>query len=496
MLKSKNRSSIPSIASKNYKSSFVTEKIKLILPELLARNIKLSERLKGKLKVSTFLNNTEIRNQKYLKYFLSSSDKRLKDIKTGLELSKAVKQSTKNLSSLCNKLDNDVILQNSDFLTEEKKLLNENTEQETHLKINSLLFNLKNTLKKNNLRQRTQNQEKIKYLSKSYMNNIKGVLKNKLETEKKLVNYKINSYKTKLKNSISEKKDFKNYAEHLDITNLKLLNYRKPKPIPISDRECSSMARIKNNLYPFMSQSNKNIKKKIINLNHKNFQKNLSFNENGKSQILEKDSFCVLKSLASNGHNLSLKIDKTEKKVNSLLDIVLPNPNVYNNILEKSREEQLGKKSFDLGIKNEVYKLDKFEQIIKDQNELDKHLSNKAKLQKIINTFKSEIKKVKNYQKGFDQRNKLNKKLIMQNPLFLNFNKFKRKSEKSENSTFIDQTTSMLSKRIKVNNKNIKKKEEDSSFLNNTSKNYESFSMREYKNNSQSFLSGNIKNYE
>jgi hypothetical protein len=88
--------------------------------------------------------------------------------------------------------------------------------------------------------------------------------------------------------------------------------------------------------------------------------------------------------------------------------------------------------------------LDKFEQIIKDQNELDKHLSNKAKLQKIINTFKSEINKVKNYQKGFDQRNKLNKKLIMQNPLFLNFNKFKRKSEKSENSTFIDQTTSML----------------------------------------------------
>ena len=309
-----------------------------------------------------------------------------------------------------------------------------------------------------------------------------------------MINFLINSYKTKLKNSIKEKKEFKNFAEHLDITNLKLLNYRKPQPIPITDRECSSMARIKNNLYPFMSQSNKNIKKKIINLNHKNLSKNLSFNENGKSQILEKDTFCVLKSLASNGHNLQLKIDKTERKVNSLLDIILPNPNVYNNILEKSREEQLGKKSFDLGIKNEVYKHDKFEQIIKDQNELDKHLSNKAKLQKIINTFKSEINKVKNHQIGFEQRNKLNKKLFMQKPLFLNFDKIKRQSEKSENSTFIDQTTSILSKRIKAKNKNIKKKEEDSSFLNYSSKNYESFSMREYKNNSQSFLSGNIKN--
>ena len=193
MLKFKRKNNIPSIVSKNYKSTFVTDKIKLILPELLARNIKLSDRLKGKLKVSTFLNNTENRNQKYLKYFLSSSDKRLKDIKTGLELSKAVKQSTKNLSNLCDKLDNDVILRNSDFLTEEKKLLNENTEQETHLKINSLLFNLKSTLKKNNLRQKTQQEEKLKYLSKSYMNNVKGVLTNKLETEKRLVNYKINS---------------------------------------------------------------------------------------------------------------------------------------------------------------------------------------------------------------------------------------------------------------------------------------------------------------
>ena len=496
----KSQSSIPSIVPRNYKSNFVSEKLNLILPELLARNIKLTDRLKGKLKVSTFLNNTEIRNQKYLKYFLSSSDKRLRDIKTGLELSKAVKQSTKNLSNLCNKIDNDVILQNSDFLTEEKKLLNENTEQETHMKINSLLFNLKNTLKKNNIKQRTQHDEKNKYLSKSYINNIKSVLKNKLETEKKIVNYKINSYKSKLKNSIEEKKDFKNFIDSMDdLTNLKLLNYRKPQPLPITDRECSSMARIKNTLYPFQSRSNKNNKKKIINSNQKNIVKNLSFNSNSKNNILEKDTFCVLKSLALNGHNLPLKINKTIKKVNSLIDIALPNPNTYNKLLEKSREEQLGKKSFDLGIKKNYYPSDEFEQIIQDQNELDKHVNNKLKLQKIINTFKQEINKVKNYQIGFEQKHKLNKGLILQKPLILNFNKIKRQNEKSENSTFIDQTNITLSKRIKANNKNNKKKEDDSSFLNNSSKNYdnyESFLMRDYnyKNNNQSFLNIYDKN--
>ena len=69
---------------KNYRANEINEKLEIILPELLARNMKLTDRLKNKLKVSTFLNNTENRNQKYLKMFLSSSDKRVKDIKTGL----------------------------------------------------------------------------------------------------------------------------------------------------------------------------------------------------------------------------------------------------------------------------------------------------------------------------------------------------------------------------------------------------------------------------
>ena len=64
---------IPSLVTKNYKANLINDKISVILPELLDRNMKLTDRLKSKLKVSTFLNNTEIRNQKYLKIFLSSS---------------------------------------------------------------------------------------------------------------------------------------------------------------------------------------------------------------------------------------------------------------------------------------------------------------------------------------------------------------------------------------------------------------------------------------
>ena len=152
---------IPSLVPKNYKANLINDKISVILPELLDRNVKLTDRLKSKLKVSTFLNNTEIRNQKYLKIFLSSSEKRVKDIKTGLKLSKAVKQSHKNLSNLCSKIDNDAILQNSDFLNNEKKLLNENTEQETHMKIINLITNMRNILKKNKAKKKVENENNL-----------------------------------------------------------------------------------------------------------------------------------------------------------------------------------------------------------------------------------------------------------------------------------------------------------------------------------------------
>ena len=472
------RTKISTKVPKNYRANIINEKLKLILPELLARNLKLIDRLKNKLKVSTFLNNTENRNQRYLKIFLSSSDKRVRDIKTGLELSKAVKQSSKNLSNLCSKIDNDIILQNSDFLSSEKKLLNENTEQETHMRINSLISNMKNMVKKiSNYHVPKSSTNNSKYLSKSYINNINNILKNKLENEKNIVNYKINSYKSKLKDSLLDKREFKNFADSIDITNLKLLNYKKPEPIPIVDRESSSMARIKNVLYPLMAQSNKTIRQKIINLNPKNnlSNNNLSFNENGKSQISDKNSFGVLKGLSSISQKLTMKIDKTVKKVNSLLDIKLPNPKLYNVLLEKNREKQRHRKSFELEAKKEIYEDAELEEIINNQKELDKHLQNKMKLQKIINTLKSEVDKFINTNIYNSEQNKKSNK-IMQKPLLMSYNIMKRKNKLNESSSnYIEQTTSIMSKKFSMNSQsNIKKSHDDSSLLNTNSKIFDS----------------------
>ena len=472
------RTKISTTVPKNYRANIINEKLKLILPELLARNLKLTDRLKNKLKVSTFLNNTENRNQRYLKIFLSSSDKRVRDIKTGLELSKAVKQSSKNLSNLCSKIDNDIILQNSDFLSSEKKLLNENTEQETHMRINSLILNMKNMVKKiNNYHVPKSSTNNSKYLSKSYINNINNILKNKLENEKNIVNYKINSYKSKLKDSLLDKREFKNFADSIDITNLKLLNYKKPEPIPIVDRESSSMARIKNVLYPLMAQSNKTIRQKIINLNPKNnlSNNNLSFNENGKSQISDKNSFGVLKGLSSISQKLTMKIDKTVKKVNSLLDIKLPNPKLYNVLLEKNREKQRLRKSFEFEAKKEIYEDAELEEIINNQKELDKHLQNKMKLQKIINTLKSEVDKFINTNIYNSEQNKKSHK-IMQKPLLMSYNIMKRKNKLNESSSnYIEQTTSIMSKKFNMNSQsNIKKSHDDSSLLNTNSKIFDS----------------------
>ena len=48
-------------------NGFIKFQSELVLPELMSSNIKLDERLKNKLKVSTLLNNIKQRNCKYLK---------------------------------------------------------------------------------------------------------------------------------------------------------------------------------------------------------------------------------------------------------------------------------------------------------------------------------------------------------------------------------------------------------------------------------------------
>jgi hypothetical protein len=61
-------------------NGFIKFQSELVLPELMSSNIKLDERLKNKLKVSTLLNNIKQRNCKYLKvlFFLQIKSNFLK----------------------------------------------------------------------------------------------------------------------------------------------------------------------------------------------------------------------------------------------------------------------------------------------------------------------------------------------------------------------------------------------------------------------------------
>ena len=121
-----NDKELEDIVKKKKRMDILNSKISLILPELMSRNIKLVERIKNKLKVSSFFNNIEHRNKKYFQDFIYSSDKRAKDLKTGLEINKAIKQGSKCMSLLFNQMAEDIILKN--ILSLSLKFLSSNTE--------------------------------------------------------------------------------------------------------------------------------------------------------------------------------------------------------------------------------------------------------------------------------------------------------------------------------------------------------------------------------
>ena len=123
--------------------AIINSKVRTILPELINRNKKLVDRLRDKLKVSSFFNNIEKRNKLYLQTFISSSNKRKRDLKTGIQIDNVIKQNSEIMSILCDKMDDDILIKNFDKLKKEKQLVCEKTEEETHNKIDELLFNLK-----------------------------------------------------------------------------------------------------------------------------------------------------------------------------------------------------------------------------------------------------------------------------------------------------------------------------------------------------------------
>ena len=496
------------------KKSLVSEKIGIILPQLIARNSKLSDRIKNKIRVSNFLNKTENRNQRYLKSFVSSSEKRVKDIKIGQDLFNAIKQSNKNLHPLYTEISNDLAFKNLDILIKEKRLLKENTEQETHSKINDLIHDLKSVTNNNHSPKIKPLKKQIKSLSETELNKAKSIINYRIKKEGNLINHKIQGYLDKLNDSPEEKKkEFINYVDKIDIfDNLKLINYMKPKPLELKDKECPSIVRIKKQIFQNMGTLNKknykkNKKRKYLNLrnistdfsiskdNNKN-NCNLTNNTNIKSDILKNDSLKLLNNLTEQNKNLSSKINKSMSRINTLIDNGLPHPNIYELILQKNKEK-LSK--INDNNKNETDNK-KIEESLKSTDFSDPNLLSKNKLEKIVKLFKKEVDVLKNEKEDFKYFKKYREKYNIRNPLIFNLNRIKKHNKKRNDNNINNiqkseylSTDNLVLKKLKKKNDNICNNYEKDSNLYSSSKIYESFSMISNSNNNKSYITENDK---
>jgi hypothetical protein len=444
----------------------LNSKISLILPELMARNTKLGERLKNKLKVSTLFNNIEHRNKKYLKGFIFSSNKRAKDLKTGLDINKAIKQNNKQLELLYNQMKDDLILKNSDILLKEKKKLNENTEQETHLKINDCIHSLKNVIKPSMSLNNSSSKTLIKSMSETELENAKNIISNNIIKEEKDIQDKINEYISKMRNSfgninyeserIKIKKDFNQYIENMYIdNNIKLINYTKPNPPKIKDKENANLLRIKKNLNPTNyyikksrnPQQNSNIylKRNISMNNINNHSKDNCIKENNtfenklyNVEVSGKDTMEVLNSLAGQGVFLSDRLEQKIKKINSLIDLNLPYPSNYDKILNNMNKNKQ-KNDDDNSNKIPFY----------DQKYLNNKKIKKIKITPYMRTIILSLKEeIKNKENEF-QKNGSEASLLPH----LNFEKFAHNYEKNKK---IKKITNVNNDSISYNNLNEK----------------------------------------
>lgn len=248
---------------KTKQRQLLSNKIKLVLPELMSRNLILGSRLNTKLKVNSFLNNTELRNQNYLKQLINCSEKLLKDLRFGSDLQKAIKKGNEDLSFLKKQISKDAIIKKYNVVLKTSKELKFNdTEQESKIKVNNLLEKLKKNLKPN---YHPISKKTILNENKSFSENVKEATKlfnEQLNLEPIKINNKIKNYFKEL-NSITKyekeekriRKTFARYVENLHFNNseIKMLNYKKPETIPIKDGKCINLDDIKKEIFPNMS---------------------------------------------------------------------------------------------------------------------------------------------------------------------------------------------------------------------------------------------------
>ena len=365
----------------------VGETVEEILPELINRNTKLSNRLKTKLKVSSLLNNIELRNQNYLKELISSSDKTVQNLKSGLDLSKAMKLSSDELSFLNSRILNDCFMKKNNVIFNTKKNLNKNTEEETNMIIKKSIISIRNSINPTNKHREKPiiEENKKKFLSETELSNAKKVIDNKLYEDEKKIKEEIKNYLEKVKlinitntniknNDLKDYKiqkvnkdknrDFYLFAKHFSINNndIKMIHYKKLKPPPIRDRSCPNLENIKQSLFPNIKTGEMN-KENYVNINNSNgiriingmkyynrsrnnnnllMQDNDNVNKNNYTDIIinnKKDSFNTLKKLIIRNRSLITKTYKKYDIIGSLMDINLPKISDYETIINNKNKK-------------------------------------------------------------------------------------------------------------------------------------------------------------
>ena len=498
---------------KRKRMDLLNSKISLILPELMSRNIKLVERLKNKLKVSSFFNNIEHRNKKYFQDFIFSSDKRAKDLKTGLKINKAIKQSSKSMSLLCRQMSDDIILKNANILLKEKKLISENTEQETHIKISELLQNLKTAVKTPYGIKEKPAKKIIKSLSQDEIKDAQEFIGEKIRKEESQLQEKINKYLIKLHNSldnydhdheekdektdnniyneeeeiykrkkIKKKKEFNRYAENIYVKDhIKFINYTKPKPFQIKDKESANLKRIKNCLYPPSihelantqieknddnESDNTSIQSKTFLFNYKpsnvysknksNLNSSVSNNKNNANvskvinqetknskditdeldniDVSGKDTLEVLNNLVDQGKYLPERMEKKMEKINSLIEVDLPYPTSYELLLNYFKNlENLNMNQKYFSFYPLTNKNKRFNNIKNANKTLPEITPN---MRKKLLFLKDDIKNMKNTNFG---------KMLMANPMFQTYFSSKASMNKNE---FLNKINNGLNKKL------------------------------------------------
>lgn len=433
----------------------LNSKLTLVLPDLMSSNTKLGERLKNKLKVSTLFNNIEHRNRKYLKAFIYNANQRANFLKTGLELNKAIKQSKKNMSSLCKQMEGDLILKNMDILLNEKKLISENTEQETHMKLNNLINTMKRAIKPPLFTKRDEEKKELKIPTENEIDKIKDYISDKIIKEKNNLVNNINIYVNELNNSFGNgkyekgknknqiKKEFHRFVDNLNfVKDIKLINFKKPKPIPIKDKESANLLRIKKLLYPTKSirkeviepiktkEKEYTIIKRNASMNSiydiKNLDKigkTVDINEKDKVKDIDvsgQDTMQILNKLAQQKDYLTQRMDNKLRRVNSLIEIKLPFISNYELILKYvNSQNKKGIKNKNLSENNDNEKMI-FSPISEDR-------SNRYKIQPFM---RKKILSLKNDINIISHRSELFKKQFYENKQMDIYHKLKESSNK------------------------------------------------------------------